>query len=149
LVLLGVVFLTVEIAFFSSNLTKISHGAWIPLLAGGVASVVMLTWRRGREIVTRNREDAEGSLQDFLYRVRMADPPVHRCANVAVYLSPDKRTTPLALKAEVEHHGVFHDKVLILSIDSVSVPRVDPAARYAVESLGEGLFKILHITLRS
>ncbi|HZU60855.1 MAG TPA: KUP/HAK/KT family potassium transporter [Solirubrobacteraceae bacterium] len=149
LVLLGAVFLTVEVCFFSSNLTKVGHGAWIPLCAGVIAAVLMLTWRRGREIVTHNREATEGSLQDFLYRVRMADPPVHRVHNVAVYLSPDKRTTPLALKAEVEHHGVFHDKVLIVSIEPASVPRVDPQDKFAVETLGSGLFKILHVTLRT
>jgi len=149
LVLLGAVFLTVEVAFFSSNLTKVSHGAWIPLCAGALASLVMLTWRRGREIVTRNREKTEGSLQDFLYQVRMADPPVHRVGTVAVYLSPDKRTTPLALKAEVEHHNVFHDKVLIVSIEMVGVSHVDPADKFDVEILGAGLFKILHVALRS
>ena len=149
LALLGAAFLTAEVAFFSSNVTKISHGAWIPLCAGLLTAVVMMTWRRGREIVTRNREDAEGSLQDFLYTVRMADPPLHRVDTVAVYLSPDKRTTPLALKAEVEHHRVFHDKVLIVSIESVSAPRVPPEERFALEVLGEGLFKILHITLRT
>jgi KUP system potassium uptake protein len=149
LVVLGIVFLTVEVAFFSSNLTKISHGAWIPLCAGALAALVMLTWRKGREIVTRNRESAEGSLEDFLYEVRMADPPVHRVGSVAVYLSPDRQTTPLALKAEVEHHGVFHDKVLIVSIESISVPHVDPGDRFDVETLGAGLFKILHVCLRT
>jgi KUP system potassium uptake protein len=147
--LMGSVFLTVEISFFSSNLTKIGHGAWIPLCAGLLAAIVMLTWRRGREIVTANREEAEGSLQDFLYEVRMADPPLHRVDNVAVYLSPDKRTTPLALKAEVEHHHVFHEKVLIVSVETVSSPHVDPDDRFEVEVLGGGLFKILHITLRT
>ena len=149
LVLLGAAFLTVEVAFFSSNLTKISHGAWIPLCAGVLASLVMLTWRRGRDIVTHNREETEGSLSDFLYRVRMADPPLHRVASVAVYLSPDKRTTPLALKAEVDHSGVFHDKVLIVSIEMVGVPHVDPADKFDVETLGAGLFKILHVMLRA
>jgi KUP system potassium uptake protein len=145
----AVLFLTVEVSFFSSNVTKITHGAWIPLCAGALASVVMITWRRGREIVTQNRNDAEGSLQEFLYRVRMADPPLHRVRNVSIYLSPDKQTTPLALKADVEHHGVFHDKVLIVSIDSISVPHVEPADQFAVEMLGSGLFKIFHVTLRT
>ena len=149
LVLGGVLFLTVEIAFFSSNVTKIAHGAWIPLCAGALASVLMVTWRRGREIVTRNRNEAEGSLQDFLYRVRMADPPLHRVAQCRRVPEPDKQTTPLALKADVEHHGVFHDKVLIVSIDNVSVPHVEPADQFAVEMLGSGLFKIFHVTLRA
>jgi KUP system potassium uptake protein len=149
LVILGVVFLTVEVAFFTSNLTKISHGAWIPLCAGAITALVMLTWKRGREIVTRNREETEGSLQDFLYRVRMADPPLHRVESVSVYLSPDKRTTPLALKAEVDHSSVFHDKVLIVSIEMVGVPHVEPADKFEVQTLGAGLFKILHLTLRA
>jgi KUP system potassium uptake protein len=148
-VLVGLLFLTVEVAFFSSNVTKVAHGAWIPLCAGLIAAVVMVTWRRGREIVTDNRNAAEGSLQEFLYHVRMADPPVHRVRAVAVYLSPDKLTTPLALKADVQHHGVFHDKVLIVSIDPVSVPHVDPADQFSVETLGSGLFKIFHVTLRA
>jgi KUP system potassium uptake protein len=148
LVLLGALFLTVEVAFFSSNVTKIDHGAWIPLGVGLVVSIVMVTWRRGREIVTRNRTEEEGPLQDFLYELRMADPPIQRVMNVAVYLSPGKLTTPLAMRADVEHHRVFHDKVLIVSLESVSVPHVEVSERFAVETLGSGLFKIAHVTIR-
>jgi KUP system potassium uptake protein len=149
LALTGALFLVVEVSFFSSNLTKVAHGAWFPLCVGLVVATVMVTWRHGREILTRNRTEEEGSLDDFLYEVRMADPPLHRVQNVAVYLSPGKATTPLALKADVEHHGVFHDKVLIVSIDSVSVPHVDEHDRFLVETLGSGLFKILHVTVRT
>jgi KUP system potassium uptake protein len=145
--IIGAVFLTVELSFFSSNVTKIGHGAWIPLGIGLVTAVVMLTWRRGREIVTRNRIQEEGPLDEFLYQLRMADPPLHRVPRVAVYLSPGKSTTPLALRADVEHYGVLHDKVLIVSIEPVPVPYVDPADRFVVETLGSGLFKVLHVTI--
>jgi KUP system potassium uptake protein len=149
LVLLGALFLTVEVSFFSSNVSKVEHGAWIPLCAGLAAAVVMVTWRRGREIVTINRTEEEGPLQDFLYRLRMADPPVQRVGKVAVYLNPDKQTTPLAMKADVEHHQVFHEKVLIVSIENIGVSHVDPEERLHVEMLGSGLFKIRHVTLRT
>jgi KUP system potassium uptake protein len=149
LALTGALFLIVEVSFFSSNLTKVAHGAWFPLCIGLIVATVMVTWRHGREILTRNRTEEEGSLDSFLYDVRMADPPLHRVRNVAVYLSPGKETTPLALKADVEHHGVFHDKVLIVSIESVSVPNVDEDKRFVVETLGSGLFKILHVTIRT
>ncbi|HLJ03791.1 MAG TPA: KUP/HAK/KT family potassium transporter, partial [Solirubrobacteraceae bacterium] len=144
----GALFLPVEISFFSSNLTKIDHGAWIPLCAGLAAAIVMLTWKRGREIVTENRDHEEGPLPDFLYSLRMADPPMHRVKSVAIYLSPGKMTTPLAMKADVQHHKVFHDKVLIVSVVPVGVPHVDADEQQAVELLGSGLFKIIHVTLR-
>lgn len=146
--LIGVVFLTVEISFFTSNVSKVSHGAWIPLTLGLLTAILMVTWRRGREIVTRNRTDEEGPLDEFLYQVRMSDPPIHRVRSVAVYLSPSRNTTPLALKADVEHHGIFHEKVLIVSVEPVSVPHVDPDDQLFTETLGSGLFKIRHITLR-
>ena len=78
LALVGMVFLTVEVSFFTSNLSKVSHGAWIPLALGLITAIVMVTWRKGREIVTRNRTKEEGPLDDFLYQVRMSDPPIHR-----------------------------------------------------------------------
>jgi KUP system potassium uptake protein len=148
LAILGAVFLTVEVSFFSSNITKVDHGAWIPLCVGLFVATVMITWRKGREIVTVNRAKEEGPLQDFLYELRMSDPPIQRVMNVAVYLSPGKLTTPLAMRADVEHHRVFHDKVLIVSVESISVPHVDDADRFVVETLGSGLFKIAHVTMR-
>ena len=144
----GIVYLTVEGSFFLSNVTKVAHGAWIPLSIGLLTAVVMVTWRRGYAIVSRNRTTTEDSLDDFLYRLRMADPPIHRVQNVAVYLSPGKMTTPLAMKADVEHHRVFHDKVLIVTIEPMSVPHVGESEQFTVEVLGSGLFKILHVTVR-
>ncbi len=149
LCLLGAVFLTVEVSFFSSNVSKVGHGAWIPLCVGLLTAVLMVTWRRGRAIVTHNRTEEEGPLDEFLYRIRMADPPIHRASSVAIYLSPGRDTTPLALKADVEHHGVFHEKVLIVAAEMVSVPHVEPEERLVVETLGSGLFKVRHVTVRS
>lgn len=147
--LIGAVFLTVEVSFFASNASKVGHGAWIPLCIGLLTAILMITWRRGHTIVTRNRTTEEGPLDDFLYEIRMADPPIHRARNVAIYLSPSKDTTPLALKADVEHHGIFHEKVVIVSIESVSVPHVDRDETLIAETLGSGLFKVKHITLRA
>ena len=149
LALVGVVFLTLELSFFTSNVSKVSHGAWIPLTLGLITAILMVTWRKGREIVTRNRTKEEEPLDEFLYQVRMSDPPIHRCRTVAIYLNPSKDTTPLALKADVEHHRIFHDKVLIVSVEPVSVPHVDADQQLVAEFLGSGLFKIRHVTLRA
>ena len=149
LVLLGTVFGTIELSFFAANVSKVSHGAWIPLTLGLLTAIVMVTWRKGREIVTRNRTEEEGPLDEFLYQVRMSDPPIHRARSVAIYLNPSKNTTPLALKADVEHHGIFHDKVLIVSVEPVAVPHVDSDERFVIETLGSGLFKIRHVTVRT
>lgn len=149
LALMGAVFLTVEVAFFSSNLAKIAHGAWLPLAVGLLISLLMVTWRRGRVIVTRNRTAQEGSLQQFLVELTEMDPPITRVPGTGIFLSPGKDTTPLALRAEVDFNHVLQERIVIVSIDSVHVPQVSPADRFAVELLGSGRCKVAHVTVRA
>ena len=58
----GGALLVVDLMFFAANLTKLMHGAWLPLLIGILAFTVMTTWQKGRAIVTRARDEAEGPL---------------------------------------------------------------------------------------
>ncbi len=148
LALLGAVFYTVEIGFFSSNLTKVGHGAWLPLCVGLVVATIMVTWRKGRDIVTHNRTVHEGSLDEFLESLCNAKPPIVRLPGTAIFLNPGKETCPLALRAQVEHNHAFHEKVVIVSMVPVSIPRVDKTDRFVSERLGKGLFKIAHVTVR-
>jgi KUP system potassium uptake protein len=145
---LGALFLIVEVSFFSANVAKITHGAWLPLCVGLIVASIMITWRRGREIVTRNRTVREGSLSEFLTNLAYAEPPVRRVPGTAIFLNPGKETTPLALRVQVEHNHAFHEKVLIVSVDTISIPNVDPGDRFGVEILGHGLFKMTFVTLR-
>jgi KUP system potassium uptake protein len=146
---IAVLFLIVEGAFFSSNIAKVEHGAWLSLAIGIVISIVMINWRRGQQIVTRNRVAQEGPLNEFLEGLATTRPPILRVPGVAVFLCRDNDTTPLALRADVEHTHSLHDKVVIASVDTVGIPHVDRFDRFAVELLGHGLFKVFHLTIRT
>ena len=145
---LGTLFLTVEVAFFTSNLSKIGHGAYLPLGVGLVVATVMITWRKGREIVTEKRTQQEGPLPEFLEEIHRADPPIARIPGTAVFLNPGQATTPLALRRLAEHTHMLHEKVVIVSVDTVAIPVIDPADRFAVCTLGHGLLKVTHVTMR-
>jgi KUP system potassium uptake protein len=149
LALIGTVLLIVELSFFSSNVSKVSHGAWIPLCVGLVTALLMITWRRGYQIATRSRTEEEGDFGAFLDEVRTSPDRCHRARGVAIYLSPNKSTTPLALKADLDRHGIFHERVLIVSVAQLSVPHVDPTEQFLVEILGSGTFKVRHVTVRA
>ncbi len=144
----AVLFLTVEVAFFSSNIAKVEHGAWLSLAVALVISLVMLNWRRGEMIVTRNRIAQQGPLSEFLDGLAETEPPIVRVPGVAVFLCRDAHSTPLALRADVEHTHSLHEKVVIVSVETVSIPHVDDAVRVAVEQLGRGRHKVSHVTAR-
>jgi KUP system potassium uptake protein len=145
---LAALFLTVEVAFFSSNIAKITHGAWLSLAIGLVAATVMTTWLRGQVIITRSRRNQEGQLNDFLDGLSAIKPPLVRVPGVGVFLNPSKDTTPLAMRAEVEHTHTLHQKVVIVSLDTVSIPHVASSERFTAQLLGPARFKVSHVTIR-
>jgi KUP system potassium uptake protein len=144
----GALFLIVEGAFFSANLAKIIQGAWFPLALGVLVSVVMITWNRGRAVVTANRLAKEGPMTEFLAKQTEADPPITRVPGTAIYLNPGRDTTPLALRASIEHTHTLHKKVLIVSVREVSVPRVSDERRFRVERIGPEEFSIRYVEVR-
>jgi KUP system potassium uptake protein len=148
LVPFATVLLIIEGSFFSANLAKVTHGAWLPLVVGLVLSTVMVTWRKGQLIVSRNRTEKEGPLDGFLETLGSREPPVRRVPGTAIFLNPSKDTTPLALRAEVEHTHALQEQVVIISVDRVSVPHVDRDDRFVVTRMGHGLFRVFHVVDR-
>jgi KUP system potassium uptake protein len=149
LVATGAAFLlSVDLLFLAANLTKLVHGAWLPLLIGIVVFTIMTTWQKGRELVTRLRQRDEGPLQAFIDQLHGMKPPIQRVPGTAVFLNRGKATAPLALRANVEHNHILHDYVLILSIETMPVPHVPPAERLTVDSLGHRDDRVTHVTAR-
>ncbi|MEV6168680.1 potassium transporter Kup [Streptomyces sp. NPDC051954] len=140
--------LTVDLLFVAANLTKLVHGAWLPLLIGLTAFTVMTTWQRGREVVTAERAEHEGSLREFVDELRSGERPVTQVPGTAVFLNRGKQTAPLAMRANVERNHVRHEQVVILSIETETVPRVPADRRIVVDGLGYADDGIVHVTAR-
>ncbi|GIF62161.1 putative potassium transport system protein kup [Asanoa ishikariensis] len=144
----GGVLLAIDLLFFAANLTKLLHGAWLPLLIGLTAFAVMTTWSRGREVVTRERGLAEGPLREFVTALHDEPARFTRVPGAAVFLNRGKETAPLALRANVEHNHVLHEHVVILSIETDTVPYVPDSERIVVDDLGFAGDGIVHVVAR-
>ncbi|MFD0531558.1 hypothetical protein ACFQ1I_41155 [Kitasatospora arboriphila] len=108
----------------------------------------MTTWQRGRELVTAQRERHEGSLRQFVDQLHSGRVQALKVPGTAVFLNRGKQTTPLAMRANVEHNHVRHDQVVILSIRTETVPRVAAEQRIVVDDLGYAEDGIIHVTAR-
>jgi KUP system potassium uptake protein len=138
--------LSIELLFLAANLTKLTHGAWLPLLIAVIVFTVLTTWQRGRALVTRKREDEEGSLTEFVESLHERSTPLHRVPGTAVFLNRGKTTTPLAMRANVQHNQVLHEHVVILSIETLPVPYVASGNRLVIDSLGHTDDGITHVS---
>jgi KUP system potassium uptake protein len=142
------ILLAVDLLFVAANLTKLVHGAWLPLLIGITAFTIMATWQRGRQIVSKERARREGSLQEFIDDLREQKNTLQQVPGTAVFLNRGNKTAPLALRANVEHNHVRHDHVVIMSIDTEPVPRVPAGERVVVDDLGYGDDGITFVSAR-
>ncbi len=146
LVLAAVVFGGLELTFLAGNLSKILHGGWVPLLIALAVITLMTTWRRGRQLVQEERKEREGSLADFIEKINTKGIP--RVKGIAIFPHPNKETTPLALRANVEHNHVVHRTVIIVSVITANVPHVPHAKAFFRDDLGYEDDGIDHITIK-
>jgi KUP system potassium uptake protein len=144
----GGALIAIDLLFFAANLTKLTHGAWFPLLIGITAFTIFTTWQRGRELVTLERAREEGPLPEFIAQLHAMKPPLHRVPGTAIFLNRGKATAPLALRANVEHNEILHEEVIILSIETMPAPHVADAERLRIDDLGYKDDRIIHVTAR-
>jgi len=143
----GAVFLVVELTFLMANLTKFVEGGWLPLLVAAVVFTVLMTWQRGQVIVTRRRRRTadEGALTEFLHDLHTMDPPIHRVPRTAVFLNATPDTTPLALRANVEHNHALQRRVIIMNTQVHNIPYVAREYRLIVDDVRYEAEGITHL----
>jgi KUP system potassium uptake protein len=134
-------FLTVDVAFFASNLLKIVDGGWFPLLMAMALYLVLATWKDGRRLLTQRLREESIDLPAFLDAV-FAAPPT-RVDGTAVFLAANPGAVPSALLHNLKHNKALHCNNLFLTVQSQDVPRIPPAEQIQVEPLGRGCWKVM------
>ena len=133
-------FLFVDAAFFSASLLKVFEGGWFPLVVGSAIFALMVTWRRGREILLARLKESSVPLEAFLDSL-MRNPPV-RVAGTAVFLTSTQGSVPHALLHNLAHNKVLHERVVFLTVIIKDVPWVSAAERVQITDLRNNCFQI-------
>ena len=138
---LTLLFLIVDVAFWTANLTKIGGGGWFPLVIGALVFTLMTTWKRGREILAQRLRAGTTPFAEFIERVEAEDPV--RVPGTAVFMYSDAQATPPALLNNWRHNRVLHARVILLSVRMEERPRVLRAERVTVHDLGDGFYRVI------
>src|SRR5437899_4194356 len=115
-------FLIVDLTFLVANALKIWHGGWVPLAIAVALYFVMITWKRGREILSRRMMEKTVPLKLLLADLA-AEPPV-RVPGTAVFMYGSSDGTPPALVLNLAHNKVLHEKIVFLTVTTEDVPHV-------------------------
>lgn len=136
----GGLFLTVDLAFFIANVPKIPSGGWFPLIIGLLVFTVLSTWKQGRSALRQRLQDRAMPVEAFLGWIER-EPPI-RVAGTAVYLTLSQQGIPSALISNLQHNRALHATIVIMSVVTEPVPRVNPEKRRRLQKLGEGIYRV-------
>ena len=133
------VFLLVDVGFFAANLIKIVDGGWFPLAFGLVVFMLMLTWKRGRQLLQSRLETDSIPLDVFIASASLGCTTV---PGTAIFLTTEPSTVPHALLHSMKHYKSLHDRIVLLNAVTLDVPHVPPAQRVAVDAINTQFYKV-------
>jgi KUP system potassium uptake protein len=132
-------FLIVDGAFFAANMTKLFHGAYVPLLMAAVIYGVMWIWHRGAAAVRKEIRKSLMSLDEF--RAEMRAGNIARVPGAAVFLTHSLDGVPPVMSWHVKLNRSLHEHVIVLHWTVVSVPRVRSENRLMMKRISPSFWR--------
>jgi KUP system potassium uptake protein len=133
-------FMVIDAVFFAAAMHKVLDGGWFPLALGAVVFFIMMTWRRGREMLAERLREGSVPLDGFLKSLFL-EPP-QRVPGTAVFLTSTPDATPNALLHSLKHYKVLHEQNVFLTVEFHDVPVVSSERRVVSERLTDGCWRI-------
>jgi KUP system potassium uptake protein len=141
LVVLGGLFLVVDLSFFVTNLFKIPDGGWFPIIVAGAVYLLMSTWKKGRVRLSEIVRENTLPIDLFLADIERRKP--YRVPGVAVFLTSFHGGAPPVLLHHLKHNKVLHERVMLLSVVGEEVPQIREADRVRCKDLGQGFYEVM------
>lgn len=137
--LLIIPFFILESVLVAAASLKIFSGGWVPLLIGAVAMIILMTWKRGRELTFAKLEHDTLSLELFVKSIGNSVP---RVPGDAVFLTGTPNVVPHSMLHNLKHNKVLHERNILVTVVVEDVPFVDQQQRISVETLDEHFYRI-------
>ena len=119
--------LALDLLFLASTSTKLFEGGWFPFLITFVIAFLMLTWRKGEEIMDTVRLEAREPTKEFV--AQLNNKPPFRVPGTAVVLGRMAKGVPLALSHNIKCNRVLYENVLLVAVITTETPRVSDEDR--------------------
>ncbi|MFA9202866.1 MAG: potassium transporter Kup [Flavobacteriales bacterium] len=140
MLLVVIPFLILDILFFSATSLKFFAGGWVPILIGVVAFTLMITWKRGRELLFERLEKDTLPLELFINSIGNS---AHVVTGTAVFMVSTQKVVPHALLHNLKHNKVLHERNVLMTLKTCDVPYIDAANRFEIEQLSPYFWRVV------
>ncbi|GAC1608406.1 MAG: potassium transporter Kup [Aquirhabdus sp.] len=133
-------FLTLDLTFFGASSLKIIAGGWFPLLVGAIAFTIMMTWKRGRQLLLAKLQTETLPLDLFINNVTNT---AHTVTGTAVFMTASQTVVPHALLHNLKHNKILHETNVLMTVITEDIPYVADETRISVERINERFYRLV------
>ncbi|HEX7953344.1 MAG TPA: potassium transporter Kup [Burkholderiales bacterium] len=133
------VFLTIDLSFFTANAVKLFQGGWFPIVVAIALFILLVTWKRGRQLLMERLSPGAIPLEPFIQSV--TDHPPTRVPGTAVFLTAASEGVPHALLHNLNHNKVLHERIVLLTVNTIDIPHVPDEERIEILPLGSDFYR--------
>lgn len=130
---LTLVFLAIDLVFFTSNLLKLADGGWLPVLIAAFLVFTFSTWYRGKWLMAAAGGNDGLDMRLFVDSLQHDMP--QNVAGSAVFMTDNAARVPNALLHNLKHNKILHHDNVLLTIHVTREPYVSPRRRLHVEPI--------------
>lgn len=134
-------FLIVDITFLAANCLKFFEAGWFPVVVAVAIFVIMVTWRRGRNLLSQAMVSRSMPLDDFVEKIDNEKPL--RVSGTAVIMTANTNIAPPVLLHHYRHNQVLHENVVLLSIITKQRPTVPFVDRVKLDNKSHGIYVVV------
>ncbi len=134
-------FACMDLSLFAACTVKIADGGWFPMVFGLMLFILLTTWKRGRALLQKRLAEEAIELVPFI-RSLGTDNETARVAGTAVFMTSNLNGVPHAMLHSLKHYKVLHERVVLVAVTVLDIPRVADAQRVYVEILPNHFWRV-------
>ncbi len=134
-------FLAIDLIFFGANILRVFDGGWVPLMVGAAICLIIYIWVRGKQLID-TKENADAMSLDQLAK-SLSGRNLSRATGTAVFLTAKTEGVPGTILHNLKHNQVLHQRNLVVSVKTASVPHVPPQERAEYFTQGADFARVI------
>lgn len=134
--------MAVDLAFVVAASLKIPVGGWVPLLIGSSLFTLMMTWKRGRELLFQTLSRETMPLGLFVNSIDSSNSAVQTVPGTAVFMTGSHQYVPHAMLHNMKHNKILHERNVLLTLVTRDIPFVPNSERLEVREIAHNFYLI-------
>jgi len=135
------IFLILDLVFFSATLSKFFEGGWITIIIALIVLFIMLSWISGRERMLKARWNGSIKIKNFLSQIKKNPPK--RVPGTAIFFVPNIEVVPMALINNLKHNQILHKRIVFMHLSSTNFPKLRDDERVIVKHYSNNFYNII------